>query len=60
MTQLDGVTADAKCRGNWWSISVPEVPGLHTASRTLEEVPMYVRQAGREMGYDIASVKVRS
>ena len=31
--------------GGWWAVEVPEVQGLFTQARTLEELPSAVRDA---------------
>ncbi len=41
------VTAHAERSGSWWAISVPEVPGVFTQARRLEQVPEMVREAVR-------------
>lgn len=39
------VTARAQRSDGWWAIEVPEVPGLHTQTRRLDQVEAMVRDA---------------
>jgi|SRR5215470_5236342 len=41
------MTYTAVCRraGNWWAISVPEIKGVHTQARRLDQVEAMVRDA---------------
>ncbi|OFO26459.1 hypothetical protein HMPREF3053_09935 [Corynebacterium sp. HMSC064E07] len=38
-------TAKVKRSGDWWAVTVPQVPGLFTQGRTLAEVKDMVRRA---------------
>jgi hypothetical protein len=39
------VTATARRSGDWWAIEVPEVRGVFTQARRLDQVPAMVRDA---------------
>jgi predicted RNase H-like HicB family nuclease len=39
------LTAKAERTGNWWAIEVPEVPGLFTQVKRLDQVEAMVRDA---------------
>lgn len=39
------VIAKATRSGDWWAVEVPEVPGLFTQAKRLEQVPAMVRDA---------------
>lgn len=43
----DRPTYTARCvrSGGWWAISVPEVPGVHTQARRLEQAEVMAREA---------------
>lgn len=51
-------TAHVRRSGDWWAVEVPDVPGLFTQVRRLEQVADYVRDAAAGLGVDIADVKV--
>jgi predicted RNase H-like HicB family nuclease len=38
-------TAVARRRGGWWAISVPQLKGVHTQARRLDQVEWYARDA---------------
>ena len=40
------VTAHAVRSGDWWSVDVPEVDGLFTQARRLDQIPAMVADAG--------------
>ncbi|MFD3506764.1 hypothetical protein [Nocardia sp. NPDC058666] len=48
------VTAHASRSGGWWAISVPEVPGLFTQVRRLDQVVATVRDAAES--FDVETV----
>ena len=48
------VTAQVQRSGDWWAISVPEIPGVFTQARRLSQVPDMVRDAVRLMEGDEA------
>ena len=48
------VTAQVQRSGDWWVISVPQIPGVFTQARRLSQVPDMVRDAVRLMEGDEA------
>ncbi len=38
-------TAVCERSGDWWAVSVPRLPGVHTQARTLDEVSDVAREA---------------
>ena len=40
-----GYTVEVERSGRWWAISVPELPGVHSQSRTLDGVERMAREA---------------
>lgn len=52
------VTAKAVRSGNWWAIEVPEVPGLFTQARRLDQVQEQVIDAAAMLDVDVDSVAV--
>lgn len=52
------VTAKATRSGEWWAVEVPEVPGLFTQARSLEQIPTEVRDAAGLLGADVDDVHV--
>jgi len=55
-------TADVERSGRWWAITVPELRGVHTQSRTLDGVEPMVREAIAvflDVGEDTFDVEVR-
>jgi len=52
--------------GDWWAIEVPEVPGVHTQARRLDQVPAMAKDAialmfevpGEEIGVTIRSARL--
>jgi antitoxin component HigA of HigAB toxin-antitoxin module len=53
------VTAIATRSGGWWAIEVPELPGLFTQTRRLDQVPDAVADAARLLGDDDVDVVVK-
>jgi len=49
------VTAQAQRSGGWWAIEVPEVPGVFTQAKRLEQVPAVVADAVATMLDDLAA-----
>lgn len=39
------ITANAERSGKWWAVSVPEIEGLFTQTRCLDQIPAMVRDA---------------
>lgn len=53
------VTAKATRSGAWWAVEVPEVPGVFTQARRLDQVPAMVRDAvSLAKGIDPESIEV--
>lgn len=57
MNTID-VTAIAERSGDWWAIEVPEIPGLFTQVRRLDQVDAMVRDAATTMGYSVGAIAV--
>ena len=58
MTCLQIVTAIAcRCDG-WWAIEVPEIPGLFTQVRRLDQVAAMVKDAAATLNVKVNGVKV--
>lgn len=51
-------TAKATRSGDWWAIEVPEVPGLYTQARRLDQVQALVIEAAALLGIEVDSVAV--
>lgn len=54
------VTAIARRSGEWWAIEVPEIPGLFTQTRRLDQIDDMVRDAANLLGYEIGQVTVQA
>ena len=52
------VTAKATRSGNWWAVEVPEIPGLFTQARRLEQVAAMVADAAAMLGHPQVEVTV--
>jgi predicted RNase H-like HicB family nuclease len=53
------VTAKVTRTGDWWAVEVPEVPGVFTQAKRLEQVPAMVQDAvGLMLDVDGADVDV--
>lgn len=52
------VAAHVRRSGDWWAVEVPEVPGLYTQVRNLDDVADAVRDAGAGLGVTISTVDV--
>jgi len=50
------VIAKATRSGKWWAIEVPEIPGLYTQTRRLDEIPAMVSDAANLLGYQHITV----
>lgn len=57
MNTID-VTAIAERSGDWWAIEVPEMPGLFTQVRRLDQVDAMVRDAATAMGRNVGAIAV--
>lgn len=58
MNTLTNVTARATRSNKWWAIDVPEIPGLFTQARRLDQVEAMVKDAAKILDYNIESVTV--
>lgn len=58
MSEPMNVTAVAERSGNWWAVEVPEIPGLFTQARRLDQVDSMVRDAARMLGREVGMVTV--
>lgn len=54
------VTAIAQRSGDWWAIEVPEIPGLFTQTRRLDQIDGMVRDAAKLLGHEISQVTVQA
>lgn len=58
MSEPMNVTAAAERSGGRWSVEVPEIPGLFTQARRLDQVDAMVRDAAGMLGCEIGTVTV--
>ena len=58
MTCLPIVTAIARRCDGWWAIEVPEIPGLFTQVRRLDQVAAMVKDAAATLNVKVNGVKV--
>lgn len=58
MSKPMNVTAVAERSGNWWAVEVPEIPGLFTQARRLDQIDGMVRDAARMLGREVGMVTV--
>lgn len=56
-TPID-VTAIAERSGGWWAVEVPEIPGLFTQARRLDQIDGMVRDAARMLGREVGAIEV--
>lgn len=54
------VTAIAQRSGDWWAIEVPEIPGLFTQTRRLDQIDDMVRDAAKLLGREVSQVTVQA
>lgn len=54
------VTAIATRSGGWWAVEVPEVPGLLTQAKRLDQIPEMVADAAQFFDLDDVEVEVRA
>ncbi|KAB5606681.1 type II toxin-antitoxin system HicB family antitoxin [Bifidobacterium jacchi] len=54
------VDAAAVCTrsGGWWAVEVPEIPGLFTQARRLDQVEAMVRNAAEMLGAQVGAVVI--
>lgn len=57
--RISEVTAVARRSGDWWAVEVPEIPGLFTQTRRLDQIDGMVRDAAKLLDYEIGGVSVR-
>ena len=55
---LQKVTAIARRCDDWWAIEVPEIPGLFTQVRRLDQVAAMVKDAAATLNVKVNGVKV--
>ena len=54
---MDVVAKTHRSEG-WWAVEVPEIPGLFTQARRLDQVPQMVQDAGAMLGHTKLAVTV--
>jgi predicted RNase H-like HicB family nuclease len=52
------VTAKAKRSGDWWAVEAPEIPGLFTQAKRLDQVADMVADAAEMLGHAHVEVVV--
>lgn len=52
------VTAVCTRSGGWWAVEVPEIPGLFTQARRLDQVEDMVRDAAKLLDSPVNEVKI--
>lgn len=52
------VTARAQRCNGWWAIEVPEIPGLFTQTRRLDQIQDMVKDAASTLGMNVENVTV--
>lgn len=57
--KINKVTAIAQRSEGWWAIEVPEIPGLFTQTRRLDQVDKMVRDAAKMLDYEIDETDIR-
>lgn len=57
-TPQASVTARAQRCDGWWAIEVPEIPGLFTQTRRLDQIPGMVKDAAALLGERVETVRV--
>ena len=58
MSEPMNVTAAAERSDGRWSVEVPEIPGLFTQTRRLDQIDAMVRDAAGMLGCEIGTVTV--
>ncbi|MBF9670360.1 XRE family transcriptional regulator [Bifidobacterium dentium] len=58
MREPMNVTATAERSGGWWAVEVPEIPGLFTQARRLDQIDAMVRDAAGMLGREVGTVTV--
>ena len=59
MSKGINVTAVAERCDGWWAVEVPEIPGLFTQARRLDQIDGMVRDAAGLLGREIDRVAVQ-
>jgi len=57
---MTNVTAKATRSGTWWAVEVPEIPGLFTQARRLEQVEAAVEDAAGLLGHPDVTVTIEA
>lgn len=52
------VTAIAQRSGDWWAITVPEIDGIFTQAKRLDQIEGLVQEAASLLGYQVQHVQV--
>ena len=55
-TQPINVTAVCERSGGWWAVEVPEIPGLFTQARRLDQVEAQVRDAADMLDVQVGTI----
>lgn len=58
MSETKDVTAVCRRSGGWWAVEVPEIPGLFTQARRLDQVADQVRDAADMLDATVGDVHV--
>lgn len=57
-TQPINVNAVCERSGGWWAVEVPEIPGLFTQARRLDQVEAMVRDAAEMLDVQVGAVVI--
>ncbi len=52
------VTAQAQRCNGWWAVEVPEIPGLFTQAKRLDQIPDMVQDAAAMLGMEVENISV--
>ncbi|KFI56546.1 type II toxin-antitoxin system HicB family antitoxin [Bifidobacterium callitrichos] len=58
MSEAANATAVCTRSDGWWAIEVPEIPGLFSQARRLDQVEAMVRDAAGMLGVTVGSVTI--
>ncbi|RSX56734.1 type II toxin-antitoxin system HicB family antitoxin [Bifidobacterium samirii] len=58
MTTIANATAVCTRDGGWWAVEVPEIPGLFTQARRLDQVEEQVRDAADMLDVQIDAITI--
>src|SRR5690625_383006 len=53
------IVAEATRSGEWWAVDVPELPGLFTQAKRLDQIPTMVEDAAALLGKNISASDVQ-